>query len=185
MSVGRLVRTLYLLYFSKPKGERKLFRAIRTRPIRSIVELGIGSAGRTPRILEVAGWRAASDPLRYTGIDLFEARDDRTGLTLKQTHARLQLPRVQVRLVPGDPLSALQRMANSLTGTDLLLIAADQDRQSLARAWRWVPRMLSPEAFVFIEEPAEGSAETQWRQITLDEVQRLAALAVPAQARAA
>ncbi len=185
MSVGRLIRTFYLLYLSKPKGERKLLRAIRTRPIRSIVELGIGIATRTPRILEVASWRAASDLLRYTGIDLFEARGDQSGLSLKQTHAQLQLPGVQVRLVPGDPFSALQRMANSLTGTDLLLIAADQDRQSLARAWRWVPRMLSPEALVFIEEAVEGSAETQWRQIPLGDVKRLAAQATTGSARAA
>jgi hypothetical protein len=38
------------------------------------VELGIGTTLRTQRLLEISAWRARGAAIRYTGIDLFEAR---------------------------------------------------------------------------------------------------------------
>ncbi len=181
MSVGRLLRSFYLLYFSQPASDRAIYRAASSRPVRSIVELGISLTSRTPRLLEIAGWRAASQPLRYTGIDLFEARAaDRPALSLKQAFASLQLPHVRVQLVPGDPATALRRTANSLVGTDLLLISADQDTDSLAAAWTWMPRMLTPSSLIFREEPADKARQTTWRGLTVADIQRLAAESKPA-----
>ena len=83
----------------------------------------------------------------YTAIDQFESRgESQPRLSLKEAFHVLRPTGVKLQLVPGDPLSALSRIANSLAGTDLLLIAADQDRQSLAQAWKYVPRMLAPGA---------------------------------------
>jgi hypothetical protein len=184
LSALRLLRSLYLLYLSQPASRRRLYKAIQARPIRSIVELGIGLGGRTERILEIAGWKA--DALRYTGIDLFEARPGGAqGLSLKEAFAQLRLPGVRVQLVPGDPYTALLRVANALAGTDLLLISACQDPDSLARAWTWVPRMLTPTSLVFLEEAGPREGETLWRQIPSDEIQHLAAAAGRSHRRAA
>jgi hypothetical protein len=186
LSVGSLLRSSYLLYFSQPAGDRALYKAVKARPVRSIVEIGIGFGGRTQRLLEVAAWRAAGLPLRYTGIDLFEARPSRScGPSLKQAHSELRLTNVKVQLVPGDPYSALLRVANSLTGTDLLLISADQDRESLERAWAWMPRMLSPASLVFIEEPAAKLGQHAWRPLTVADIQRRAVAASRLARRAA
>jgi hypothetical protein len=175
-----LLRSAYLRYFSQPAGERAIYRAIGRTPIRSIVELGVNPA-RARRLLEVASWRAAGSPLRYTGIDLFDSRPpDQAKLTLKQAFASLHIPHVRVQLVPGDPYSALRRVANSLTSTDLLLIAADQDRESLARAWTWVPRMLTATSLVLIEDTATKPAQACWGILPSSEVQRLAGTANPA-----
>lgn len=184
MNVGRLLRSVYLLYFSQPAGHRSLYRAVRARPVRSIVELGIGLGGRTERILEIAGWKCSG--LRYTGIDLFEGRSGGSGgLSLKQAHASLQLPGVRVQLVPGDPWLALMRVANGLAGTDLLLISANQEPESLARAWTWIPRMLTPSSLVFREEIDGQEGQSQWRSVPLEEIQKLAAVAGRGQRRAA
>src|SRR2546421_4271106 len=95
VSVARLLRSFSLLYFSQPATDRALYRAVRSRPIRSIVELGISLTSRTPRLLEIAGWGAASLPLRYTGIDLFESRPaNQPALSLKQAFASLQSPTI-------------------------------------------------------------------------------------------
>src|SRR2546423_8991741 len=156
VSVARLLRSFYLLYFSQPATDRALYRAVRSRTIRSIVELGISLSSRTPRLLEIAAWRTASLPLRYTGIDLFESRPaGQPSLSLKQAFAGLQASDARVQLVPGDPAAALRRTANSLVGTDLLIIAADQDRDSLAAAWTWMPRMLRPTSLIFLEESTQ------------------------------
>jgi hypothetical protein len=184
LSVGRLLRTLYLLYLSQPASRRGLYKAVRVRPVRSIVELGIGLGGRTERILEIAGWKA--DSLRYTGIDLFEGRPGGApGISLKEAFAQLRLPGVRVQLVPGDPYTALLRVANALVNTDLLLISANQDQESLARAWTWVPRMLTPTSLVFLEEAGPKERETLWRQVASDEIQSLAAVASRSHRRAA
>jgi hypothetical protein len=182
VNLGRLLRSAYLLYFSQPASDRTLFRAIHRRPIRTIVEMGISLAGRTPRVLEIARWRQSDQPLRYTGIDLFEARPaDQPQLTIKQANASLRQPEMQLQLVPGDPATALRRMANSLVGTDLLIISANQDRDSLAAAWTWMPRMLTADSLIFVEEPAAKPSETakpaenQWRRLSLADVQALAA----------
>jgi hypothetical protein len=178
LSVGSLLRSVYLLYFSQPAAERALYRAARARPVRSIVELGIGLMGRTQRLLEVASWRAAGAELRYTGIDLFESRPSgQPPLPLKQAFASLQRSRVKVQLVPGEPDVALKRVANSLTHTDLLLIAANQDCDSLARAWTWMPRMLTPVSIVFLEETGSAPGPSSWKPLKLAEIQRLAAKA--------
>lgn len=186
MNVGRVIRSTYLLYFSKPPADRVLFKAIQGQPIRSIVELGIGFSGRTRRLIEVARWRADNLPLRYTGIDLFEARPaSQAGKSLKEAFAELRLPGIRAQLVPGDPNSALRRVCNSLTDTDLLLISADQDRDSLAQAWAWVPRMLTPRSLIFIEESGSQPGQCVWRRLRLEEIQKLASQASRALRRAA
>jgi hypothetical protein len=177
LSVGSLLRSSYLLYFSQPAADRALYKALSARPVRSIVELGISLGDRTPRLLEIAAWRKACLPLRYTGIDLFDGRASTSPrLTLKQAHAALRNPDVRVQLVPGDPHMALARVANSLSGTDVLLIAASEERESLAQAWSWVPRMLTSQSLVFVQEPG-GKGGSQWRMVPLAEVQQLATLA--------
>jgi len=186
LSVGSLLRSSYLLYFSQPLADRAVYKAVTGRKVRTIVEIGIGLAGRTQRLLEVAAWRRDCLPLRYTGIDLFEARPSHApGVSLKQAFAQLRLPNVKVQLVPGDPYSALRRVANSLTGTDLLLIAGDQDAESLARAWTWLPRMLTQKSLIFLEEPAAKPGQKHWRSLKLQEIEEHASKASRAHRRAA
>jgi hypothetical protein len=171
-----IFRRAYLLYLSQPAVDRPLFRAIRKRTIRSIVELGIGSLARTQRILEIASWRPESEPRRYCGIDFFDAREsDRPQLALKQAFADLQSPGVKVQLVPGSPGAALKRVANSLTHTDLLLIDASHDADSLATAWSWIPRMLTPQSLVYWQQASGNDGQLQWRPLSIVEIQQMAA----------
>ncbi len=186
MSFGRLLRSVYLLYFSQPAADRAIFKALKKRPIRSIVELGIGFSGRTRLLFEVAAWQAENLPLRYTGIDLFEARPaGQPRMPLKRAFAEFRQENVRIQLVPGEPGAALRRVANSLTGTDLLLISADQDADSLASAWTWMPRMLTADSLIFREEPAGQPGKALWRPVSLAEIQSLAAQSGRARRRAA
>ena len=87
--------------------------------------------------------------------------------------------------MPGDPYTALLRVANSLAGTDLLLISADQDAESLQRAWCWLPRMLTSQSLVLAAEPAAKAGQTHWRPLKLADIQQRASNASRAQRRAA
>ncbi len=61
-----------------------------------------------------------------------------------------------ISLIPGNPLEALSRSANSLLGTELVIISANQI-PARSPAWFYLPRTLSTNALVLREEPtAEG-----------------------------
>lgn len=158
----------YLLNFSKPAENRPICRAVwNQRPTR-IVELGIGTGQRTLQMLRLATQRSPGAIIHYTGIDLFEARTEEQGpgMRLKDAHRTLHILNVQVQLVPGDPFSTLSRLANTLPGVDLIVISKCQDRQSLDKAWFYVPRMLHHDSLI-LEEKQDG---TGFRQITCEEL---------------
>ena len=68
-----------------------------------------------------------------------------------------------MQLIPGDPHSALARSANSLQNTDLVIISAGHDEQSLASAWFYLPRMLHAGSAVYVE-----SKTSEASQLTLE-----------------
>jgi hypothetical protein len=182
-----MLRYYYLTWLSQPAADRPLYQALHTREVRSIVEMGIGTGIRTSRLFEVAVKPShASEPLRYTGIDLFEARGKESpGLSLKQAYSQLKTDHVKVHLVPGDPLMALGRAANSLIGTDVLIISLDQVGESLTQAWRYIPRMLHGESLVYVERPTKKAGETKFELLSPVEIARLANEAQRASRRAA
>lgn len=169
MAAAGFLQSAFLRYFAQPAHERVLYRAIRKHKIGQIVELGVGLGLRAQRLIAMAQ-RSCKTDVRYAGIDLFEARDtDQPGLTLKEAHRLLRATGVKVQAVPGDPYSALARVANSLTGTRLFIVAADQDAAALERAWFYVPRMLASDALVFTETTSARRAVYQ--RLSLAEVE--------------
>ncbi len=163
-----LLKYVHLAYLSKPPGERGIYRWVRRLRPRKIVELGIGDGLRTTRILGLT--LQLNDQLHYCGIDLFEAREAQSpGLTYKRAFRLLRLPGAHVTLVPGDPYTALARTANALTGTDMLLISADQSAASLEQAWFYLPRMLHDGSVVLRQDP-----QGLYQPLDRDAIQRLA-----------
>lgn len=165
----RWLQYLWLAHFSKPAGERILFRLIKQQPVRSILEIGVGDLTRAERLIRFAGNFTPNGELRYTAIDLFEGREDpETGVPLKEAHARLKQVDAKVKVIPGDPFSALARSANSLSGTDLVLIADDVDSQAMQRAWSFLPRTLHEGSRVLVSMPTANGPV--YRLLTSEEV---------------
>lgn len=185
MSAAGLLRFAYYAYLSKPVGERALYRTISRHRLKRIVEIGLDDGLRAERMIWVAQ-RKGGEPARYMGVDLFEMRGggmERLGL--KETYHRLRGTGAKVQLAPGDPFSALARTANSLTGTDLLVISRSDavDEESLARAWFYIPRMLHAGSHVLVEEATEKG--TIFRRLTPVEIERLTAQTQRSHRRAA
>jgi hypothetical protein len=186
VSFSKLLKYGYLAYLSKPKADRLLYKVVRRTPPQSIVELGVGTGLRSQRLLEQVLERHAATAVRYTGIDMFEARPkERPGMALKQAHAMFKPFGVKSQLIPGDPFSALSRAANGLPQTDLVIIAADQDAESLTRAWMFVPRMLHDKSLIYREESVGEKGETEFRLIDRAQIDALAAAAQRQQRRVA
>ena len=185
MTPAGLLRTAYLTHLSQPLQDRRIYKAISQRKIRSILEFGIGMGIRASRMLELAARHHAAPDLRYVGIDLFETRpSDQRGLTLKATYRLLAGTGVPVRLLPGTPYDALSLAANGLGAVDLVIIGADQDAASLSKAWFYFPRVLHKESLVFLEgHNATGALEFQL--LSFPNVAARARAAAPSTRRAA
>lgn len=165
----------HLSYFSKPAGDRILYRTLRRIRAAKILELGVGHGHRARRMIKAASRRAA--PVSYAGIDLFESRTPSgDGLTLKQAHALLRPTEARIRLIPGDPFAALARMANEIGPCDLIVIGADQPADSLERAWFYLPRLLHAATAVFHETAASGEAPAHFQPVSHEEIRRRASL---------
>lgn len=165
----------YLAYFSQPSTDRILYRALDKCPVRKILELGVGDGLRAQRLLAIALRNAPDAQLCYTGVDLFEDRPvgaDR--IALKQVYQQLRQQRVKVQLVPGDPLTALARISNDISGVDLVVVAGDQDPDSMAQAWMFLPRMIHAGTRVFRQGTAADGGLQDFAEMSLQKLDELA-----------
>ncbi len=168
------MRLLYLCHFSHPGSERPLYRAIRRTGPRRIVEIGLGDCRRAIRLIRAARLVHPAEPICYTGIDLFEAGSDPSlhTVSLRQAYQLLRATGAAVRLVPGPCGAALARVANTLLGTDLLIIAHRADEPALRSAWFYVPRMLHERSQVLVYQ-RQGD-RIQFARLSSEEISRLA-----------
>ncbi len=177
-NTGRL-RTFYLSYLSNPAKDRLIYREISRRRVRKILELGIGVGQRAMRVIEAAARFSPRREIRFTAVDLFEARTaaDGPGVTLKMAHRLLSGTGARIQLVPGDPHAGLSQIANALGQVDLVLISPRLNSSHLARTWFYVPRLMHAQTRVFLEEIARGGTASL-RPVERDEIESLAAAAL-------
>lgn len=147
--------------FSKPANDRIALRAIKKNKFRSLVEVGLGEGVRCERMIRVAQKYSGASTVRYTGVDLFEARESSDKqLKLIEMHRQLNGLGAKAQLVPGDFGNAIQRIANSHLRTDLVVVQCDQDgdvfdQPDFANAWKFLPRMLHASSIVMLFYPNE------------------------------
>jgi hypothetical protein len=172
-SFTQLIKDLYFTYFPKPNGDRTLFRMAQNAQWTRIVEIGIGDVERTARLLQQLQRNEAGRQTHYAGIDLFDARgEDETPLSLKSAHQRLHSSGAAIKLIPGDPFSALAGTANSLSKTDLVLISSSIDLDTMERAWFYLPRMIHPQTSIL--KQVRAAKALNWTNVTHEDVNELA-----------
>jgi hypothetical protein len=165
------LKYLHLAYFSKPVAERTVYRTVRNIRAGNIVGIGIGSGHLARKMIQLASDFTPRPQVRFTGIDLFEMRTDTTGtLSLKQAHRFFAPLKARIQLVPGDPYSALARIANSVPDVDLVVIRSDQDPESLERAWFYLPRMLHANSVVLVEQMNVDGQPVRYDELDLTAV---------------
>ncbi len=180
MSAANLFKYLHLAYFAKPAAARPIFRTIRKIRAGHLVAIGLSDGELVRKMILFARQETARPQVRFTGIDQFELRPDcESHVSLKQAHRLLHTTGARVQLVPGDPLTALARCANSLLDTDLVVIRADQLGDAMQRAWFYLPRMLHAESLVLVENATATSKDTSFEVLDLAAVKKLAGTRMP------
>ncbi len=149
-------RFLKLTWLDKPVADRAIYKLIKQRQIRSIIEVGLGDGTRCEKLIAVAQ-KFSGEKVRYTGVDLFDARESAEPLKLIEMHRRLKPIDAKTQLVPGDMGSALPRIANSHLRTDLILISAGFDREQFSDVKSFLPRMLHASSLVLVQTKADGA----------------------------
>ncbi len=168
------IQSFHLRYLSKPKSDRILFRLVHCYACRSVVEVGMTDLTRTLKLLQAATWARSDRPVRYTGIDSFDAREEnQPPLTLKEAHQRLAGSSWKARLAPGPGRFVLRRLANELAEIDLLLFSSRERLEENDDTWYYVPRMLH-EASIVLVETISAEGDVRFERLGVEEVERRA-----------
>jgi hypothetical protein len=172
MSQIGVLKYSYLAHFSQPACDRTIYRSIKKHQPTRIVEVGLGDAVRAQRMLAVASGYHPAAELSYTGVDRFEdgGGDRGAGITLKQAYRLLRQQGAQVRLMPGDSYTALSAIANSVQHVDLMVLAVAPQDDSMELAWPFLPRMLAPQARVFLFDRSTRDGEPSFQSLTVSDV---------------
>jgi hypothetical protein len=167
------LKYVHLAFFSKPAGERQIYRTARRSRVRAIVEIGVGDLRRAQTLIRLATSTAGDvSEIFYTGIDRFDARPaEQPQLTLKRAHQVLNATGARIKLVPGEPDQSLIRSANFMTGTDLLLIG--DEFQQTSSAWFYVPRLLHDDSAVY-QQTIRDDESIAYRMLSADRINELA-----------
>lgn len=145
---------LHLCLLAKPACNRKLMQLIKKEQFKSFLEIGLGDGTRCLDMLRVAD-KYSDRPVRYTGVDLFDARDTGEPLKLIDMHKTLKAFDAKCQLVPGTAGHSIERIANSHLRTDLIVISGETDRREIESAISFVPRMLHANSCVLMQ-PSTG-----------------------------
>jgi len=142
-----------MTWLSKPAPDRLIYKLIKQRQVRSFVEIGLGDGNRCSNMIAVAQKFNADAKIKYTGVDLFDAREeDQSPLKLIEMHRKLNAVDAKTQLVPGDLASALPRIANAHVRTDMVIISAGFEDEDFEATQMFLPRMLHPSSIVLIQD---------------------------------
>ena len=142
-----------MTWLNKPAHDRLIYKLIKHRNIGSIVEFGMGDGSRCCNMLAIAQKFKGESKIKYTGVDLFDAREeDQTPLKLIEMHRKLNAIDAKTQLVPGDLASALPRIANAHVRTDMVIISAGFEEEDFEATQMFLPRMLHPNSVVLIQD---------------------------------
>ena len=74
MSLGSRLKALWSACFTQPTPDRALYSALSQRPLRRVLEIGLGDGSRALQIIKQAKKRRRAAEVHYIGVDLFELR---------------------------------------------------------------------------------------------------------------
>ncbi|MCA9132887.1 MAG: hypothetical protein KDA45_07020 [Planctomycetales bacterium] len=152
----------YWSHFAKPVAERKLFTQLVDRPIRSLLEVGLGDGQRMRRIAKLVQLPSDTASLRYIGTDEFESAKDTQGhMSLKQAHKLATQLGFKASLIPGDVASALPRVAHKFGTSDLVIIDGGLDPAQPLSSFcgSWLNRVAHSDSVVLACEQPGGTLQ--------------------------
>ncbi|MDR3108169.1 MAG: hypothetical protein LBU65_00575 [Planctomycetaceae bacterium] len=144
---------IYLTHFSKPADERIIYRAIRSKPPRLMVECNIQRGVRMMRMLDLVKRTVTSqNSFEYVCTDPFEGRTeiDGPGLSLRKTHKLISQLNLRHRCIPAPVEVGIMHLSRSVRNVDFL-VAATPNLDWLASKGALLASTLTTDATVFLK----------------------------------
>ncbi|HMP79641.1 MAG TPA: hypothetical protein PKD54_09340 [Pirellulaceae bacterium] len=164
---------LRLCHFSRPACDRVLYKWTARNKPRAIVEGGLSGIERSQSIIRIAQRVSPNAEISYLGLDEFEGRPQvNSELTLRNTHKMLNRTGAKVRLLPGDPLGTIARMANQLPKADLFILTLDPNHCDWDQLWFFLPRLMHDNTLVLLRRDSHGTGQPE--VLNLKEIEALA-----------
>jgi hypothetical protein len=128
-------------------------------------------------MIEAAQRYAPGGKVHFTGIDLFEsaadvpASESAACRSLIGVFRHLRPTGASLRLLPGELGGVLTDAANTLAGTDLVIVGHTTTEADLAPAWFYLPRMLHAGSVVLREREASSRETFTFDHLPLSQIQ--------------
>ena len=123
-------------------------------------------------MIAIANKFSGSNQVRYTGIDLFDARETPdSALKLLDVHKEFSALNAKIQLVPGRLNEAIPRIANTHLRTDLILISGEYQKDEINSCWEFFPRMLCATSILLLQAP--GDLDGGFQTLTRMELERI------------
>jgi hypothetical protein len=150
-------------YVSTPRRYRNLFRLVRERRCRTLLEVGTYDGEHARQLIETAALRWPRSEIQYYGFDLFE---DLTETDLQRefskrpppqraVQARLTATGAQVHLFKGysrETLPQVLRRTDRPRHFDFAVIDGGHSQETVASDWRVVQALVGPESVVVFDD---------------------------------
>ncbi len=164
---------LRLCHFSRPAHDRTLYKwTARHKPL-TIVEGGLASLERSQSIIRIAQRMSPNSEISFLGLDDFEGRAQPIpNLTLRNAHKALNRTGARIRLLPGDPMGTIVRMANQLPKADIFFLTLDTKQNDRDQLWFFLPRLMHARSLVLLRNDTQGEGKPE--VLSFSEVQSLA-----------
>jgi hypothetical protein len=150
-------------FLSTPRRYRNLFRLVRERRCRSLLEVGTYDGEHGRQLIETAALRWPRPEIQYYGFDLFE---DLTETDLRRefskrpppqhaVQARLEATGARVHLFKGysrETLPRLVRQTDRPRHFDFVLIDGGHSHETIASDWAAVRALVGPASVVVFDD---------------------------------
>lgn len=130
------------------------------RQIGTILDTNLGDAARAVEVLQAIA-DATAPPPKYVAIDQFDLGNGR--LTLREFHQRIRREGGQPVAIPGDLLSGLRQLSQTLGTVDLVLLDGEQADLTQLELRRLLTRVTHSESLV-LQRDGRG----RWQPLPVD-----------------
>lgn len=160
MSATGLLRYWWWTRRRHPARYANLFRTIRARRCRHLVEVGVWDGRHARMMIETAALNWPRAKVSYTGFDLFEALSDaelkaefsKRPPPIADVRARLAATGAAITLVPGNTRETLPAAAATLRDTDFVYLDGGHAVETIASDWAAVASFATPATTIILDD---------------------------------
>ena len=115
-----------ILSFASRSPEVVLAKMLAAKPVRSVLEVGVGDGSRASTVLDLLQKKNPGQKLRYCAIDQFEMGDG--PLTMRDFNSLLRGQGISPQIFPHETQQGLLRVLHTVGLVDAIILGEDSEK---------------------------------------------------------